>query len=351
MIQDETSEAEWRARAEAFLESPAFERYYRRAHMARWAWTAGQLIRTIAGSDGAFQSLLDTRYQACASRGLRARYRRLAEGALIVRGFVLLSNEVLIRDPFAIAPALVVASLAGTPAGDAFAEEIRDRILDRVRLQEPSTPAEREVARMLEDERYRAFRKQELPREFTEGLSVHLLQLKIDNRLLADGGLASFKDHRIRLLVDPAPDGPILAIPSVDWTAIDWDLQPAPPAERVTPCPSCGFFVFVEDRYGSFDICELCGWEDCAVQLGNPLDGCGPNRECLVEYQQQSIARWPLRITRVQHGGRRYERDRTWRPLSAPEIEHARHLVDKFGALPSDAVWSIADCYWRKTQS
>lgn len=34
------------------------------------------------------------------------------------------------------------------------------------------------------------------------------------------------------------------------------------------PCPVCGEYLFPET--GSFDICEVCGWEDDAVQEDNP---------------------------------------------------------------------------------
>src|SRR5690606_23116745 len=31
------------------------------------------------------------------------------------------------------------------------------------------------------------------------------------------------------------------------------------------PCPGCGFLVYGPDAYGSYGICPLCDWEDCAL--------------------------------------------------------------------------------------
>ncbi|MCD7774424.1 MAG: hypothetical protein LUH40_02430 [Clostridiales bacterium] len=46
-------------------------------------------------------------------------------------------------------------------------------------------------------------------------------------------------------------------------------------------CPVCGKFVF--DFDGSFDICEVCGWEDDNLQLAHPDYQGGANRMSLNE--------------------------------------------------------------------
>ena len=40
------------------------------------------------------------------------------------------------------------------------------------------------------------------------------------------------------------------------------------------PCPCCGYFMFKEPP-NSYDICEICFWEDDALQLefATTLDG------------------------------------------------------------------------------
>ena len=63
------------------------------------------------------------------------------------------------------------------------------------------------------------------------------------------------------------------------------------------PCPACGFLVHDDVDQGLYLICPLCEWEDCAIQLANPLEGGGPNRESLVAWQAQALRRWPLSLT------------------------------------------------------
>lgn len=51
------------------------------------------------------------------------------------------------------------------------------------------------------------------------------------------------------------------------------------------PCPCCGHVIFLEPP-GSYDICEICFWEDDIVMLRWPTSGGGANRESLVEAQR-----------------------------------------------------------------
>ncbi len=58
------------------------------------------------------------------------------------------------------------------------------------------------------------------------------------------------------------------------------------PMNRMTryPCPCCGHLVFAEGP-GSYDICEICFWEDDNVQLRWPTMDGGANAVSLVEGQ------------------------------------------------------------------
>ena len=47
-------------------------------------------------------------------------------------------------------------------------------------------------------------------------------------------------------------------------------------------CPVCGKFEF--PQHGSFDVCEMCGWEDDGLQEQEPNDG-GANPETLNGYR------------------------------------------------------------------
>lgn len=44
-------------------------------------------------------------------------------------------------------------------------------------------------------------------------------------------------------------------------------------------CPVCGQYEFPE--YNSYDICEVCGWEDDAQQEENPDEDCCANQMSL----------------------------------------------------------------------
>ena len=36
------------------------------------------------------------------------------------------------------------------------------------------------------------------------------------------------------------------------------------------PCPCCGFLTMFGSTRGTFDICQVCGWEDDEVQFNDP---------------------------------------------------------------------------------
>ena len=46
-------------------------------------------------------------------------------------------------------------------------------------------------------------------------------------------------------------------------------------------CPVCGEYEFDSD--GSFEICEVCGWQDDPVQMENPDEGMCANQMSLNE--------------------------------------------------------------------
>ena len=114
--------------------------------------------------------------------------------------------------------------------------------------------------------------------------------------------------------------------------------------ETPLPCPGCGFMVLA-GSYGSYDICDFCGWEDDGVQLANPMAGGGANRKSLHEVQLTALERYPLDI-RALKGVARSDR---WRPLSPEEVRrfeqqreqkhwHSREILDEVEAYWSRAV-------------
>ena len=112
------------------------------------------------------------------------------------------------------------------------------------------------------------------------------------------------------------------------------------------PCPACGYLTFAEPP-GSYDVCEVCGWEDDALQLefATTLAG-GANVTTLAE-AQQAFARRSMRVARKHPGADvPRARDPSWRP-----IDVAR---DRFPAWSERAAAraSASDeslYYWRAT--
>ena len=49
------------------------------------------------------------------------------------------------------------------------------------------------------------------------------------------------------------------------------------------PCPCCGYLTFDDDSPGSYDICEVCFWEDDPVQFEDPTYEGGANDVSLEE--------------------------------------------------------------------
>ena len=80
------------------------------------------------------------------------------------------------------------------------------------------------------------------------------------------------------------------------------------------------------------------------MQLANPLDDGGPNRESLVSYQSASISRWPSGVTQVDG----YQRDSLWRPLTCDEIKYYAKATNNGRNIVFKAVWTIDKTYWNQ---
>ncbi|MBC8049807.1 MAG: hypothetical protein H7X92_06640 [Chitinophagales bacterium] len=54
-------------------------------------------------------------------------------------------------------------------------------------------------------------------------------------------------------------------------------------------CPCCGYNAF-SGPVGSFEICNVCFWEDCPIEsLDISYEG-GPNKISLLKYQKQFLS-------------------------------------------------------------
>jgi hypothetical protein len=55
--------------------------------------------------------------------------------------------------------------------------------------------------------------------------------------------------------------------------------------ENKYPCPCCGYFMFAEGP-GSFEICDICFWQDDLIDLEEMYEPWGPNRVSLEDGQK-----------------------------------------------------------------
>lgn len=55
------------------------------------------------------------------------------------------------------------------------------------------------------------------------------------------------------------------------------------------PCPCCGFLSRSEENYGTYEICEICYWEDDPLQAKNPDFAGGANIPSLKEARKNFL--------------------------------------------------------------
>jgi hypothetical protein len=85
--------------------------------------------------------------------------------------------------------------------------------------------------------------------------------------------------------------------------------------ENSVTCPCCGYNTIT----GTFDICNICGWEHDPVQESDPdHDDMGPNRVTLREGQRNFVRIGGCDPRTVRHNRRPGPddvRDPNWKPL------------------------------------
>jgi hypothetical protein len=144
----------------------------------------------------------------------------------------------------------------------------------------------------------------------------------------------------------------IVAIEVLDRPDVKGPLDAALPLSGNTlpapclACPACGFLTVPETSYGSYNICEVCGWEDDGVQLSNPACGGGANRESLIEAQLAALTRVPVGVSETAG----ICRSPVWRPLTAPEVARSTAERDQRYWM-NPAVVELSECYWLKNGS
>lgn len=109
-------------------------------------------------------------------------------------------------------------------------------------------------------------------------------------------------------------------------------------------CPCCGYLTLSEFP-GSYDICEICFWEDDGVQLFDPSCAGGANHPSLME-AQRNFQQFGACSEREKDSGREPtesdRRDPKWRPANAADVPFGENRPGD--AYPIDRLehW----CYW-----
>ncbi|MEB9974689.1 CPCC family cysteine-rich protein [Bacillus cereus] len=75
-------------------------------------------------------------------------------------------------------------------------------------------------------------------------------------------------------------------------------------------CPCCGYKTLEEEPPGTFDICNICFWEDDNVQFDDPDYEGGANEYSLRQYQKAFLMRHVNQKLTDNN-----ERDPNWKPL------------------------------------
>lgn len=82
-------------------------------------------------------------------------------------------------------------------------------------------------------------------------------------------------------------------------------------------CPCCGFKTLNEEASGTYDICDVCFWEDDIVMNENPDYWGGANEVCLRQAQRNfvkfGVSEKKYLNSVNQHDV--YEKDPLWKPI------------------------------------
>jgi hypothetical protein len=104
-------------------------------------------------------------------------------------------------------------------------------------------------------------------------------------------------------------------------------------------CPSCGYKTIEGFSYGSHGICPVCGWQDDAVQLGNPTLTYGANKISLYASQR--------RFTKENPDITEWDYDLSWRPLLYKEATVFEIQLKKSDVIPNKGISHPDKVYWQ----
>jgi hypothetical protein len=122
------------------------------------------------------------------------------------------------------------------------------------------------------------------------------------------------------------------------------------------PCPCCGYLTFAEPP-GSYDICEICYWEDDALQLefATTLAG-GANSMTLEEAQRaytEFVAKAPSRTQHTRPPAPLDRRDPEWRPIDRSRDDFADWALSEANRVPEvdERLYYWRPTFWRRARA
>ena len=116
------------------------------------------------------------------------------------------------------------------------------------------------------------------------------------------------------------------------------------------PCPCCGYLQFGEPP-GSYEICDICFWEDDPIQLRWPNWKGGANRLSLIDAQRAFAdlgAKEASKLRHVRLPGPADLRDEGWRPIdrAADSFEPSGEHTDPWPKDRTTLYW-WRPSFWR----
>ncbi|GAB2677769.1 hypothetical protein GCM10027036_34350 [Flavihumibacter cheonanensis] len=96
------------------------------------------------------------------------------------------------------------------------------------------------------------------------------------------------------------------------------------------PCPCCGYKTFDHLPNGSYNICQVCYWEDDPIQLEDPNYEGGSNRVSLKQAQRNFInigACEPEMRKYVRRPSHDEQRDENWKPFEE-EVKYQSLIIN-----------------------
>ncbi|WP_053373213.1 CPCC family cysteine-rich protein [Paenibacillus sp. FJAT-27812] len=83
-------------------------------------------------------------------------------------------------------------------------------------------------------------------------------------------------------------------------------------------CPCCGYKTLDEEPPGTYDICDICFWEDDGVQFVNPDYEGGANVPSLRQAQKNFIKFGAKELRKIKYARKPFndEIDPEWKPLA-----------------------------------